>query len=326
MAGPEGTASAADGCLLNAEIIQVSPLRRLYRSALRRQPARRVSRRPGTLPVETMQAIANEMNFSETTFVLPRRAAGHRLPAAYFHAGHRDADGGASDDRQRLRAGARRRARAGARRLRVRPGVGPTPVSLTWKRKRPGLCVDDAAPADLFRRRSPIPAARPARWGCREAAVAGDRPAGAGRLVRRAVSPHPAGDAPRGRQRGQQLRERSMRSFAPRGVEASGVFLFSHERGGDKATVYSRMFAPELGVAEDPATGSASGPLGCYLVRHKVVPAGQGWCDTQPAGREDGTPQPRARVDRRRERATSPAFASAARRCSPAKATLYYLR
>jgi trans-2,3-dihydro-3-hydroxyanthranilate isomerase len=27
-----------------------------------------------------------------------------------------------------------------------------------------------------------------------------------------------------------------------------------------------------FGIAEDPATGSASGPLGCYLVRHKVVP------------------------------------------------------
>jgi trans-2,3-dihydro-3-hydroxyanthranilate isomerase len=26
-----------------------------------------------------------------------------------------------------------------------------------------------------------------------------------------------------------------------------------------------------MGIAEDPATGSASGPLGCYLVRHKVV-------------------------------------------------------
>ena len=50
------------------------------------------------------------------------------------------------------------------------------------------------------------------------------------------------------------------------------MFLFSPEPGGDRATVYSRMFAPNLGVAEDPATGSASGPLGCYLVRHKVVP------------------------------------------------------
>ena len=49
------------------------------------------------------------------------------------------------------------------------------------------------------------------------------------------------------------------------------MFVFSAQPGGDKATVYSRMFAPELGVAEDPATGGASGPLGCYLVRHKVV-------------------------------------------------------
>jgi trans-2,3-dihydro-3-hydroxyanthranilate isomerase len=31
------------------------------------------------------------------------------------------------------------------------------------------------------------------------------------------------------------------------------------------------MFAPDLGVPEDPATGSASGPLGAYLVRHNVV-------------------------------------------------------
>ena len=56
------------------------------------------------------------------------------------------------------------------------------------------------------------------------------------------------------------------------GVEANGVFLFSTERGPDKATAYSRMFAPAIGVHEDPATGSASGPLGCYLVRHKIVP------------------------------------------------------
>jgi len=58
-------------------------------------------------------------------------------------------------------------------------------------------------------------------------------------------------------------------------TNAHGVFIFSAQPGadrGDRATVYSRMFAPEIGVAEDPATGIASGPLGCYLVRHKVVP------------------------------------------------------
>jgi len=53
--------------------------------------------------------------------------------------------------------------------------------------------------------------------------------------------------------------------------KARAVFLFSPERAADDATVYSRMFAPGLGIAEDPATGIASGALGCYLVRHKVV-------------------------------------------------------
>ena len=47
-----------------------------------------------------------------------------------------------------------------------------------------------------------------------------------------------------------------------------GIFVFSTEAGSDGATVYSRM----IGAAEDPATGSASGPLGSYLVRYGLVP------------------------------------------------------
>ena len=33
------------------------------------------------------------------------------------------------------------------------------------------------------------------------------------------------------------------------------------------------MFAPDFGIIEDPATGSASRPLGCYLVQHGAVKA-----------------------------------------------------
>ncbi len=48
-----------------------------------------------------------------------------------------------------------------------------------------------------------------------------------------------------------------------------------HERGvtvESPARVYSRMFAPHTsGVPEDPATGSASGPLGAYLVERGLV-------------------------------------------------------
>jgi trans-2,3-dihydro-3-hydroxyanthranilate isomerase len=32
------------------------------------------------------------------------------------------------------------------------------------------------------------------------------------------------------------------------------------------------MVAPQFGIAEDPATGSASGPLGCYLATYGVIP------------------------------------------------------
>ena len=35
------------------------------------------------------------------------------------------------------------------------------------------------------------------------------------------------------------------------------------------------MLAPAFGIVEDPATGSASGPLGCYLVKHGALDAGR---------------------------------------------------
>lgn len=41
---------------------------------------------------------------------------------------------------------------------------------------------------------------------------------------------------------------------------------------GDGTSWKSRMFAPALGVPEDPATGSAAGPLVCHLCRHGLVP------------------------------------------------------
>ena len=55
------------------------------------------------------------------------------------------------------------------------------------------------------------------------------------------------------------------------------VFFFTTDRRGafGDETVYSRMLAPQFGVAEDPATGGASGPLGSYLLHHRVLSAAQ---------------------------------------------------
>ncbi len=50
------------------------------------------------------------------------------------------------------------------------------------------------------------------------------------------------------------------------------VMVFTFETERPEATVHVRMFAPLLGVPEDPATGSANGALGAYLVHHRAVP------------------------------------------------------
>jgi len=59
---------------------------------------------------------------------------------------------------------------------------------------------------------------------------------------------------------------------ACRAVDTQGVMVFTLETERPEADVHVRMFAPSLGVPEDPATGSANGGLGAYLVHHRAVP------------------------------------------------------
>ncbi|MEI5907705.1 PhzF family phenazine biosynthesis protein [Bacillus spongiae] len=51
------------------------------------------------------------------------------------------------------------------------------------------------------------------------------------------------------------------------------IFTFSLETEAPHSSVHSRMFAPAMGIAEDPATGAASGPLGAYLVKYGAIQA-----------------------------------------------------
>jgi len=49
------------------------------------------------------------------------------------------------------------------------------------------------------------------------------------------------------------------------------VLIFSTETEFSESHVHTRMFEPEIGVVEDPATGSATGPLGAYLVKYQTL-------------------------------------------------------
>jgi trans-2,3-dihydro-3-hydroxyanthranilate isomerase len=55
---------------------------------------------------------------------------------------------------------------------------------------------------------------------------------------------------------------------------ANGMMVFTTVTVEPSATVHARMFAPSIGILEDPATGSASGALGAYLVQNGVVDVG----------------------------------------------------
>ena len=57
---------------------------------------------------------------------------------------------------------------------------------------------------------------------------------------------------------------------------------------GSGAAWKTRMFAPGLGVPEDPATGAAAGPLACHLCRHRLVEWGE-WIELSQ-GVEIGRP------------------------------------
>ncbi|MFX1579811.1 MAG: PhzF family phenazine biosynthesis protein [Promethearchaeota archaeon] len=56
-----------------------------------------------------------------------------------------------------------------------------------------------------------------------------------------------------------------------RDLPTQQVLIFSTETTFPDSHVHVRMFAPEVGVVEDPATGSAAGPLGAYLEKYNVL-------------------------------------------------------
>src|SRR5262249_47457287 len=220
------------------------------------------------LTADTMQAIAKEMNFSETTFVLPAEQSdtdvrmriftpGEELPAA----GHPTIGSTFALARSGVIDPKRDRFVFGL-------GIGPVPVALTWK-------GDDLSFAWMTQRNPTFgepmtdTAAAAAALSLPPAAIEATGP------VQEVSCGVPFLYVPLESRRAVDAASVNAAAFdallKSSRHNSHGIFLFSAEAGSDGATVYSRMFAPGLGVSEDPATGIASGPLGCYLVKHKIV-------------------------------------------------------
>lgn len=54
-------------------------------------------------------------------------------------------------------------------------------------------------------------------------------------------------------------------------IGCNGYYVFTFAAPSGDVLTHGRMFAPAIGITEDPVTGNANGPLGAYLVKHRLV-------------------------------------------------------
>jgi trans-2,3-dihydro-3-hydroxyanthranilate isomerase len=205
---------------------------------------------PEGLADSTLQAIAREFNLSETVFVFPPRVATHRARLRIFtpftelpFAGHPTVGTAALL--------ARLDAASGARDLVVEEGVGPV------------HCTVDPINAELARARFQIPKP-PAELGPaaapeRLAAALGISPIDIGCdefVATRWTAGVPMTFVPvRGLAAIRKCRVDTAHWDA---IDPPGAaFVFCREAVDEGHAFHSRMFAPAMGVPEDPATGSA---------------------------------------------------------------------
>jgi trans-2,3-dihydro-3-hydroxyanthranilate isomerase len=228
---------------------------------------------PADLPAATMQAIAREMAFSETTFVFPppapREASDFHVriftPASELPMAGHPTIGTAFALAHAGRVG------AGTARTVFLEGVGPVPLALEWAGRRLSFAwMTQSRPqfgpvvdhVEAFAAATGLAAndLRPNGWPIEQ--VSCGLPYLVIPVTSRLALDRARSDA-----------GAHARAFAAAGLEQGPVYLFTLDHGPDGADVYTRMFAPEIGIAEDAATGSAAGPLGAYLVRHGLVDA-----------------------------------------------------
>lgn len=219
---------------------------------------------------QMMQTIAQEMNFSESTFVLPAEHPDTDVRMRIFTPSGELPMAGHPTIGSTFALAQEGVIHPGLERFVFGLGVGPTPVELTWTAtqlafawmdQRPPEVRPPAVSPDHLTRACGVTHQAFAQTGLPAEEISCGVPFIFLPLTTRAAVDTAQPDF--------AALRRVKSAF---NTDHIGVFIFTTERGHDDATAYSRMFAPGFGVGEDAATGGASGPLGCYLVAHRLVP------------------------------------------------------
>lgn len=215
------------------------------------------------IPDTLMQSIAHELNLSETTFVLPPDDPKHDFRVRIFTpkselpmAGHPTIGTAFILAREGMLK---------KREAVFEEGVGPVPVTIECGGDGPGF----------IEMRQPLP-----KFGPRfeDAGAVAEMFS----LDRRAIRNLPLEIVSCGNpfffvpinslESIRRIRFRAdLAERIVRKTGATGVFVFTQEVETTGAHVHGRLFAPGQGIVEDPATGSAAGPLGCYLSRYGLT-------------------------------------------------------
>ena len=78
-------------------------------------------------------------------------------------------------------------------------------------------------------------------------------------------------------------------SALSREIDCNGYYVFTFDSREEGVLTSGRMFAPASGIAEDPVTGNANGPLGAYLTFYgKLPPREEGFAFTIKQGEAIG--------------------------------------
>jgi trans-2,3-dihydro-3-hydroxyanthranilate isomerase len=202
--------------------------------------------RGDAVPAERMQRIARELNVSETIFLLPPEGEGHARVRIFTpgtelpFAGH-----------PVLGAGVFVGTALGVDEVRLETGRGLTPLRLDGGF---GWMVQPPFPSKPYERADELLAA----LGLEESALPVEGYENGPWHVYVGLGDEDALVA----------LEPDLAALATH--ERVGAYCFA----GADTRWKARWFGPALGVAEDPATGSAAGPLAVHLGRHGVVPWG----------------------------------------------------
>jgi trans-2,3-dihydro-3-hydroxyanthranilate isomerase len=203
------------------------------------------------IPEEMLQRLAKEMNFSETVFVYPANAGGHAR-IRIFTPGRELPFAGHPVLGSAFVLGAPLQLET----IVLETGMGPVPVAL--QREGPRIVFG--------RMTQPIPKVEPvAETPAILAALGGVKPV---LPVERYVN------GPRHVMVNIESPDQVARLAPDFGALARATTDSVSCFAGGGLRWKTRMFAPGHGIDEDPATGSAAGPLACHLLRHGRIASG----------------------------------------------------